>query len=248
MSAETGMCGVVQVECRAQAAMLRLCGNFFENIRDLARRDAILNAFDACSADPSVKVIILNAACCGVGVEEYVRFFREQQGRMDKQSAHRFCNAVNQVLLDIVRSGKLVVTVCGGHMLAFFLGLSLASDYGILAGDSVFHNSYLDMGMLPKGGLPYLISRRLGNRSVYDVLLVEREIPAAMALERGLVDAVVPAEQVEEAAFAYAARFASVPMATIAGTKRLTNWCIRDLEEFLSYENKQLLKALDRLN
>lgn len=236
-----------QVERRGHTALLRLCGNFFENIRDLARRDEMLNAFDSLSNDPDVKVIIVSAAFCGVGVDAYVRFFREQRGKVDKQSAHRFCNAINQVLLDLVRSGKLVVNAGGGHMLAFFLGMALASDYSIASEDSVYHNSYLDMGMLPKGALPYFITRKLGSRAVYELLLAEKEIPAREALRKGLIDLVVPVGQVEEAAFSYAAKFEHVQMATITGTKRLTNWCIRDLEEFLSYENKQILKALDQV-
>ncbi|UZP66993.1 enoyl-CoA hydratase/isomerase family protein [Desulfovibrio mangrovi] len=237
---------ILQIERRGRAALLRLCGDFFQNIKDLGRRDRVLNAFDSLSMDKDISVIILSTAYCGVGVEEYVRFFREQLEGMEKQAAHRFCNAVNQVMLEMVRSGKLVVHTCCGDMLTFFLGVSMAADYSIVAEDSVFHNSYLDIGTLPKGGLPYFVSRKLGNRAVYELLLAERELSAQQALKLGLVDAVVPKEQMEEAAFAYAARFENVSPRTITGTKRLTNWCIRDLEEYLSYENKQMMKTLDQ--
>lgn len=237
--------GVTQMEIRGHAALLRLCGNFFANVRHLDSRDEILNALEYLNRNVAIKVIIISSAFCGAGVEEYIRFFREQQGTMEKQRAHRFCNAINQVTLEIVRSGKLVVHVCGGEMVAFFLGMSLAADYAVVEEGSVFHNSYLDVGVLPKGGLPYFIARRGGCRSVYNLLLGEREIDAGQALQLGLVDALAPAGKAEEAAFAYAARFAEVPARTITGMKRLTNWCIRDLEEYLSYENKQILKTLD---
>lgn len=238
--------GIFQIERRGRTALLRLCGNFFQNIKDLGRRDKVLNAFDTLNMDKDVSVIILSLAYCGVGEDEYVRFFREQLDGMEKQSAHRFCNAVNQVMLEMVRSGKLIVHTCCGDMLTFFLGVSLAADYGIAAEGSVFRNSYQEIGLLPKGGLPYFISRRLGNRAVHDLLLAEQSITAEKALELGLLNAVVPREQMEEAAFAYAARFENVPLRTVTGTKRLTNWCIRDLEEYLSYENKQMMKTLDQ--
>ncbi len=235
----------LQEERREHTALIRLCGNFFDSIRNLGHRDALLNAFDALCHDSSVKVIILSAGFCGTTTDDYIRFFREQRGRMEKQDAHRFCNTINQILLEMVRAPKLVVHACSGNLPAFFLGMSMASDYGVAGEHSVFHNSFLDVGALPKGGLPYFISRRARSSAVYDLLLDEQTIPARQAEKLGLLHRSVPEGQEEEAAFAHAATFGRVPLRTITGTKRLTNWCIRDLEEYLSYENKQILKTLD---
>jgi len=77
-----------------------------------------------------------------------------------------------------------------------------------------------------------------------ELLLSGKNIEAREALELGLVDRVVPSEDIETVARETAEKIASKPMAFISGVKKLLHYASKDLESFLDFENAQLLECI----
>jgi len=61
------------------------------------------------------------------------------------------------------------------------------------------------------------------------------------------VDKVVPLSELNETALKIAKEFAQKPARSLAGIKRLLSYSLKDLEDYLEFENQVLLRMLGRV-
>ena len=90
----------------------------------------------------------------------------------------------------------------------------------------------------------FFLSRILGRRKAFETLLSERDINADEALRLGLVDKIVPVEKLEEATLEMAQQLARKPARTLTVAKKLLNYSIKDLKDYLDFENQEILKII----
>ena len=229
-----------------EIAILRFKENLLFHIQDLKVRDNLLNYFDRVSEDTSVKVMIIIPFPENECRIKYVQFYRNIiERKYDQNAVHRLYNVINQIILKITSLNKIVIHAISGQVMCLFMNLSLACDYRIAAESTIFQNCYLDLGLLPKGGSAYFLSKRLGLGKAYEILLLREEITAEEACEWGIINKVVPDDRLEESAVALARRFAQRPARTIEGLKHLLHFSRQDLKDYLEFENHELLKIIE---
>ncbi len=233
--------------------VLKLTGNFFQNVINLERRDFISEYFERISRDPDIKTVILHTFYQKSDDDEYLHFFLFECPKrkanspavfseVDRYEVHKFCNVIDQFLLQIVSLNKIVIHTCRGSTISLLMNLGLACDYRIVADNTVFYNAYQQIGLLPKGGGPFFLSRLIGAGKLYELMLLNREITAGQALELGIVDRVVPPQELEKEAMEVARRFGENYGRTLTGMKKLVNYSIKDLRDYLAFESKQFLR------
>ena len=177
---------------------------------------------------------------------KYVQFYRNIiEKKYDQNAIHRLYNVINQIILKITSLNKIVIHAISGQVMCLFMNLSLACDYRIAAENTIFQNCYLDLGLLPKGGSPYFLARRVGLGKAYEILLLREEITAEEACEWGIINKVVPDDHLEESALALARLFARRPAQTIEGLKHLLQFSRQDFKDYLEFENQELLKVIE---
>jgi 2-(1,2-epoxy-1,2-dihydrophenyl)acetyl-CoA isomerase len=89
-------------------------------------------------------------------------------------------------------------------------GIALAGDL-ILAGESAtFYQAFSKVGLAPDGGSSYL-TKAIGRPRAMELMLLGPKLKAAKALEWGLINRVVPDDQVDEAGLARARQLAQGP-------------------------------------
>jgi 2-(1,2-epoxy-1,2-dihydrophenyl)acetyl-CoA isomerase len=89
--------------------------------------------------------------------------------------------------------------------------LALAADM-ILAGETAFFlQAFARVGLVPDGGSSYLLPRGATRVRAMEMMLLADKIPAAQALDWGLINRVVPDAQLDAAAMALAERLAAGP-------------------------------------
>jgi 2-(1,2-epoxy-1,2-dihydrophenyl)acetyl-CoA isomerase len=76
-------------------------------------------------------------------------------------------------------------------------------------------------------------------------MLSDKDITADEAMKLGIADKVVPREELEKAAVDEARRFAQKPARSLAGLKKLINYSMIDLKDYMAIEYKELIKVLD---
>lgn len=115
---------------------------------------------------------------------------------------------------------KPLITAVNGHALAGGCGLATLCDITLAAPEAQFGYTEVRIGFMPAFVSIYLI-RQIGEKRARDLLLSGRIVPAAEARELGLVNEIVPAENLLQRAEEIAARFASVSPTSVMYTKRL---------------------------
>lgn len=94
------------------------------------------------------------------------------------------------------------VALGGGCELALACDLRMASDRARLGQPEIL------LGIIPGGGGTQRLARLVGSARAKDIILSGRQVDAEEALRIGLVDRVVPADEVQAAAMAWAAELA----------------------------------------
>ncbi|MBD7939788.1 enoyl-CoA hydratase-related protein [Brevundimonas guildfordensis] len=101
------------------------------------------------------------------------------------------------------------ITAVNGAAAGVGASLALAGDM-IIAGESAFFlQAFSRIGLSPDGGSSHLLVRTVGRARATELMMLGERLPAAKALEWGLINRVVPDAELTEAALALAQRLAN---------------------------------------
>jgi enoyl-CoA hydratase len=131
------------------------------------------------------------------------------------RDAARVMSAIDAV----ARIPKPVVAAVTGYALGGGCELALTADFRISADTAKWGQPEILLGIIPGMGGTQRLPRLVGPAKAKDLIFTGRFVDAQEALEIGLVDAVVPAEEVYDAARKMAAKFARGPALALAAAK-----------------------------
>src|SRR6478736_416296 len=126
-----------------------------------------------------------------------------------------FLHALNAVA-DIPRA---TIAAIAGVALGGGCELALACDFRIASERARLGQPEILLGIIPGGGGTQRLPRLVGPAKAKDLIFTGRQVKADEALAMGLVDRVVPAEEVYEQAQAWAARLARGPAIALRAAK-----------------------------
>jgi len=208
---------------------------------DLTDKRVLFDYLDFVSASDEIKVVLMTGSPVKMGYNEFIKFYHKIiQLEWNQDQIERLYNAIDQFILKIAGFNKMVIHADSGNIILLFMNISLAFDYSVIADNTVFQNPNFQLGLVPKGGGIFFLSKILGSRKTSEILLSGRDIIAKEALRLGIVDKVVPVADLKESALSIAQRFAKLPVQYSSGIKRLLNYNISDLKDYLEYENSIL--------
>ena len=171
------------------------------------------------TSDPSVGAVILDAvgpAFCAGG-DVLAMATSGASGRDVTAAAHVIHDGIRSFAL----SDKPMVAAVQGAVAGGGLGLMLSADYIVAADTARFVSKYANIGLTPDLGVSTLLPAAIGERRALQLLLQDRTISAAEALEWGLVAEVVPGDQVAARAESVAAFWLENATAAFGQAKRL---------------------------
>ena len=226
-------------------AILRFGKDFFFESIDLSVSNRLFDVFERISQSSEIKVLVIMNCPEKIGGEEYIDFCRQAtRAQADHKTIHRVCNIFDQLIQKIIGLNKLVIHADGGKIIPLFLNISLACDYRIVSTHTTFQKPYFELGMLPKGGSVFFLCNLLGYSKTKQLLMSEKEISASEALGIGFVDQVVPDNKLEETAIQTAQDWTRRSTGSLIGIKRLLNFSIKDLTDYLQFESGEFLKTI----
>jgi 2-(1,2-epoxy-1,2-dihydrophenyl)acetyl-CoA isomerase len=132
---------------------------------------------------------------------------------------------------------KPVLAVVNGPAVGIGCSLALCCDLILAAESAYFLLAFVNIGLVPDGGSSLFVPTRVGMARATELSMLGERLPAAQALEWGLINRVHPDEELGAQAQALAARLAAGPTRSYAGTKRqLNNWLYARMDEQLELE------------
>ena len=168
-----------------------------------------------CARRADIRAIILwggeKVFVAGADVKEF--------HRMSPQDMQRGAAALSGALDAIAQLPQPVIAAVTGYALGGGCELALTADFRISADNAKWGQPEILLGIIPGAGGTQRLPRLIGPAKAKDLIFTGRFVGAQEALEIGLVDVVVPAEQVYETAHAMAAKFAKGPALALRGAK-----------------------------
>jgi 2-(1,2-epoxy-1,2-dihydrophenyl)acetyl-CoA isomerase len=149
-------------------------------------------------------------------------------------------------ILGVRRLEKPVIAAVNGPAVGIGCSLALACDLIMASESSFFGLAFVNIGLMPDGGSTAFVPPAVGRARAFQMALLGERIPAAQALEWGLVNWVHPDDRLMDEANALVQRLAAGPTRSYASSKRALNQFIYgDIDAQLDLE-AQLQHALGR--
>ena len=140
----------------------------------------------------------------------------------------------------VAKIPKPVVAAVTGYALGGGCELALCADIRIVADDAKLGQPEILLGIIPGAGGTQRLTRLVGPSKAKDIIFTGRFVKADEALAIGLVDKVVPAEEVYREAVAWASRFAGAASYALRAAKESVDRGLEvDLETGLEIERVQ---------
>jgi 2-(1,2-epoxy-1,2-dihydrophenyl)acetyl-CoA isomerase len=190
-------------------------------------------AFDKVGASDSVRVVVLNGSggtfCSGTDLEEL------SQGL--KRHTLSEMRVVTEVLLALQELPQPTIAKVEGAAVGAGCNLALTCDLTVASPTARFAEIFSRRGLTIDSGGTWLLPRLVGLNKAKEIALFGDMLSATEALDLGLVNRVVAAEELDAFVDAWADRLASGPPIALSQTKRMLNMSVQGtFHEALHYE------------
>src|SRR3954453_41754 len=208
------MAELVRVELDGAVATIRLDRPPMNAINSALQED-LRSAATQVSQDERVRAVVVYGGEKVFAAGADVKEFAGQDHAYLMRDASRVMSAIDSV----ARIPKPVIAAVTGYALGGGCELALTADFRVSADDAKWGQPEILLGIIPGMGGTQRLPRLVGPSKAKDLIYTGRFVDAQEALEIGLVDAVVPADQVYDTALKMAQKFAKGPALALAAAK-----------------------------
>jgi 2-(1,2-epoxy-1,2-dihydrophenyl)acetyl-CoA isomerase len=187
------------------------------------QRDRLISLLTEASADPSVRAVVLTGTGRGFCAGADLRGGGASEDRVAGDVARVIRQGAQRLIAAVLDCEKPVIAAVNGTAAGLGAHLALACDLVLAAESARFIEVFVRRGLVPDGGGAYLLPRLLGSQRAKELMFFGDALSAADAERLGLVNRVVPDEELEKTAREWAERLASGPTRALALTKQLVN-------------------------
>jgi enoyl-CoA hydratase/carnithine racemase len=124
------------------------------------------------------------------------------------------------LLLEIEQSPLPVIAAVDGPAAGIGCDIALATDLRLASDKAFFAQNFINIGLLPDGGGTFSVPRLAGTVRAMEMAMTGRRINAELALEWGLVNAVLPVAEFEQGVQEFAQQLANRAPLALARIKR----------------------------
>ncbi|MEU9894877.1 enoyl-CoA hydratase/isomerase family protein [Streptomyces phaeochromogenes] len=187
------------------------------------QRDHLIRLFEEASADPAVRAVVVTATGRGFCAGADLRGGGSPTDRVAGDVARVIRQGAQRLITAILDCEKPVIAAVNGTAAGIGAHLAYACDLVIAAESARFIEVFVRRGLVPDGAGAYLLPRLIGPQRAKELMFFGDALTAADAERLGLVNRVVPDEELEKTARTWAERLATGPTRSIALTKQLVN-------------------------
>ncbi|MFF3142283.1 enoyl-CoA hydratase/isomerase family protein [Streptomyces sp. NPDC057927] len=207
------------------------------------QRERLIQHLSHASCDPGVRAVVITATgrgfCAGADLRggpptggpqageqvagEQVAGEQVAGERVAGDVARMIRLGAQRLIGAVLDCEKPVIAAVNGTAAGLGAHLALACDLVLAADSAKFIEVFVRRGLVPDGGGAYLLPRLIGPQRAKELMFFGDALTAADAARLGLVNRVVPADDLEKTARDWAERLATGPTRALALTKQLVN-------------------------
>jgi len=168
--------------------------------------------------DADVRVIVITGAgdkafCSGQDLKDIAGQKRSLGQSVEKRYAP---------LVKLVQAiDKPVIARVNGVAAGAGAGLVMAADLSVASETASLVFAFINIGLVPDTGSSWSLAHRLPPQKAYEIATLGDKLTAAQALALGLINRVVPADQLDETVTQLAEAYAEKPPIALALTKKM---------------------------
>lgn len=228
----------VQISTANGVQTLRFARAGKKNAITLAMYKALADALIAGDASDDVLVhVILGAPgifCSGNDIAEFL--VNAKGGQLGADGA--------RLIRQLPQVKKPLIAGVDGPAIGIGTTLLMHCDLVYATPGSVFGTPFLDLGLVPEAASSLTMTERFGTAWAFEMLVLGETWNAERALAARLLNAIVPAAELEAKVMSVAARLAKKPPEAVMTSKRLMRG---DLARVLAHTDTELTEFARRL-
>lgn len=207
----------VRVERQGPVAWLELNRPEALNSFNGDLRVTLLRELEAVAADEGVRAVALTGKGRAFGAGADLREGFAGGAETERQLLEEYGPAV----ACIASMPKPVIVGVEGFASGVSIAHVLAADLSVMSDQAFLMLPFLNIALVPDGGLTWLLERRLGHARAFELAVEATRLPASRCQELGLVNRLAPAGEVTAAVLAWAQALAAKPARAMGLTKQL---------------------------
>jgi len=203
--------------------------NAFNDQQSFEMQDAL----KAIEKDKSIRVVILTGAgkafCSGQDLKAIAG-----QKRSLSESLYKRYNPIIRAMRNLP-----IPIICRLNGVAAGAGcsLALACDIIVASEAASMIEVFINVGLVLDSGSSYFLPRAVGSSKAFEMATMGTKVSATEALQLGIVNRVVPAEQLDEEVNKFADYYKTAPTKAIGLMKKMLNKAGNsNLDDMLDYE------------
>jgi enoyl-CoA hydratase/carnithine racemase len=192
---------------------------------------ALADALVAAAGDGAVRAVLIRGTGAGFCAGNDIGDFQTSVPSEGISHTTRFLHAIST-------HPKPIVAAVQGNAVGIGTTMLLHCDIIIAGAGAHFSLPFANLGVVPEAASSLLLPRMIGTRRAARMFLLGEPVPAATALDWGLVTDVVADAELLATARGYATRLAGMAPAALAHTKALMKSSTTDVHERMAEEGK----------
>ena len=221
------------------------------NALNASLRSETLEVVAALRDDDDVRALVLTGAgrgfCAGVdlgGGGDRARAAAADAAQQSQGQRLDELGWVGRQALAVFGFDKPTIAAVNGVAAGAGMSLALACDVRVGSTASRFRTVFLERNLSPDSGMSWFLPRIIGYSRAADLIFSSRDVDGDEAYRLGLLDRLVPEQDVVEQAVQLAAQMAALPPLAMRSAKRVLQHNLEvDLEDGLRYEMAGLAYA-----
>lgn len=199
---------------------------------------------DNVKKDHSIRAVILCGAgevfMAGSDIHEF-----NKDTDMTSADALSFMRRFNSSILTLREMDKLVLASVHGLVTGTGISLMLAADLVIASELTQFSLGFCRLATSPAGGVSYYLPRLVGMKRALELLFLSDNFDVSTAKSMGLVNWVVPPDELDQKTQQMADRLVHGPTLAFGKTKKLVNLAWQNkLQQQLELEADAFVKSM----
>ena len=192
------------------------------NAFDGRMHEELQASLDAAAEDDAIRCVVLRGEGRGFSAGADLR--SEDLSREDGEApdlGEYLRRTYSRTVTKITAMEKPVLASLHGPVYGAGVGLALACDLRIASEDAMFSIAFIKIGLMPDAGVSFFLPRVVGLGRAMELSMLGDAVDAPEAQRIGLVNKVVPDENLADETAALAQRLAAMPTRALGQIKRV---------------------------